>query len=299
MSFGNPYENKGGNGGNGGGWKGGNGGGGWNKGGNSGGGWNKGGNGGGKGGFQQREPLTPEQLARLRLPVSVVVTGADRIPDQDAMTIDLFVKKIEAKGITVRCGAASETDKVVAKSARYPEYHLPFKMFDDIEVKGYGSTFNTDECFEFAKRYFEGDFETANKFHRANHAKNARLLFGKSLRSPTQLVIVWSEDGAELASDTNSRSGATGHIIRMASAAGIPVINIKSQNAEARLDSFLEKIYVKQPAVQQEQKPTQGGNQGNYGSGSQGGNSGGYNGGNQGGYNSGNSGDYGDEDIPL
>lgn len=298
MSFNNPYEDRGAGGGGGGG----NGGGFQNRPAGGGGGFQRG---GGKGGFQQREPLTPEQLSRLRLPSTVVITGNDRIPDGDAMTIDVFVKMIEAKGITIRCGGSSETDKVVIKSARYVEYHLPFKNFDDIEVKGLGSTFNTDECFEFAKRYYQGDFETANKFQRANHGKTARLLFGKSLRSPTQLVIVWTGDTAENAAQTNSRSGIAGHVIRMASAAGIPIINVNSSNAEERLKNFLENISVKQQPVQKQATATNGQGNGNGGyNGGQGNGSGGYstggNGGNNnGGYNQGGNSNtgFGDEDI--
>lgn len=242
MAYDNPYESKAPS--NGGGYQQRQGGGGYQQ--------RQGGGGGGKG-FQPREPLTPEQLERLRLPVTVVVTGNDRIPDVDALTIDRLVKMIEEKGVTVRCGGQSETDKVVAKAARRPEYHTPWKGFDDIEIKGFGSGFNTDECFEYAKRYYMGDFESANKFQRANHAKTARLLFGKSLRSSTQLVIIWSEDGAETAASTNSRSGIAGHVIRMASASGIPVINIKP-GAESRLSTFLENINVQS---QQPQQPEQ------------------------------------------
>lgn len=225
-----------------------------NGGGGGGNGFNQRNGGGGGKGFQPREPLTPEQLERLRLPVSVVITGNDRISDSDGMTIDRFIKMIEAKGITIRCGGQSETDKVVAKLARYPEYHLPWKGFDDIEFRGFGSGFNTDECFEFAKRHYLGDFETVNKFQRANHGKTARLLFGKSLRSPAQLVIIWNEDGGETPASTNSRSGIAGHVIRMASASGIPVINVKNPGAEARLSTFLENIYVQHPPKQEQQQ---------------------------------------------
>lgn len=250
MSYGNPYENKspdtGGQG----------------NGGGSRGGFNGGGGGGNAGGgrFPQREPLTPEQLHRLRLPVTIVLTGNDGIPDSDAMTMDRFIKMIEAKRVTMRSAHATETDMIVSKGARYVEYHTPWKGFaprngEAVEVKGAGSSFNTDECFEYAKRYFVGDFEQAPKLIRALNAKNARLLFGKNLKNPTQLVIVWSEDGVEAAASTTSRSGNVGHLVRLASAAGIPVINIKSPNAESRLTSFLENIYVQQPPVQQAQQP--------------------------------------------
>lgn len=220
--------------------------------------------GGGGGGFkpgQPKEPLTPEQLKRLRLPVSVVVTGNDRIPDGDAMTVDRFVKMIDAKGITIRGGTNSDTDQLVTKTVRYVEQHAPWankgdngsRFFENkndgsrVEIKGAGSSFNTDECFEFAARYFVGDFEAANKFQRANHAKTPRLLFGKNLKNPTQLVLIWSEDGVDTPSAVSSRTGWAGHVIKMASAAGIPVINIKNPNAESRLTTFLETIYVKQP----------------------------------------------------
>lgn len=261
MSYGNPYENQGGNSGNGGnnGFQRGGNGGGYSNGGNR-----QGGNGfrGGRG--QQQEPKTPEELARMRLPITIVVTGDDRIPDGAAMTIDQVVKAIQAKGITIRGGTNTETDQIVTKTARYVEQHAPwgskaedgkryFEVRDGakVEIRGNGSTFNTDECFEYAKRFFQGDYETANKFRRANTAKNARLLFGKNLKAPTQLVIVWSEDGADSAGSTTSRSGDIGHLVRMSCASGIPVINVQKPDAMQRLNAFLENIHVQQPPQQQ------------------------------------------------
>lgn len=225
--------------------------------------WNNGGGKPGGGNFPQREPLTPEQLQKLKLPCSVVITGNDQMPDAVAMTLDTVVKMVEAKRIPIRCGGQSETDKNVIKFARnegkWLEYHLPWNKFDDIDVsRGAGSGFNTDECFEYAKRYFVGDFESANKFVRANHGKTARLLFGKNLKNSARLVIVWTDDGAETAADTNNRSGIGGHVIRMATAAGIPVVNLKNPNAVQRVQAFLENINVQsqqqaQPAGQQQQ----------------------------------------------
>lgn len=215
-----------------------------------------------QGGFNRGkpEPKTPEELKRMRLPISIVVTGEDRISDSMAMTVDKVVKDIQERRITIRGGGNTDTDQVVTKAARYVEQHVPWaakaddgkRYFDlrdgdRVEVRGNGSSFNTEECFEFAKRYFHGDYETVNKFRRANTAKNVRLLFGSKLRAPAQLVIVWSEDGAENAHQTTSRSGDIGHLVRMATASGIPVINLKNQDAVSRIASFLENMNVEQP----------------------------------------------------
>lgn len=205
--------------------------------------------------FPQKEPLTPDQLKALRLYYTVVIAGNDRIPDQKALEVADLVKLAEKRGIRIRAGGQSETDVVVTENSKWAEYHLPWKMFNDIEVKGMGSTFNTDECFEFAKRYYNGDFETVNKFQRALHGRTPRLLFGKNLKSPANLVIVWSDDGAEKAADTGTRSGIAGHIVRMASAVNIPIINLNNPGSFNKAKALLESINVK-PNTQQQQQAT-------------------------------------------
>ena len=246
MSDGNPYSSNGrpynGGGGN---WKGNNG--------NGGGNW-RGGNGGGSG---QRfgKTYTEEELKNAVLPRYVVISGNDT-PTEDASEKAMrLVGAFERAGFIVRTGGLKGIDDVVTTATQKAELHLPFKNFNQKES---ASQFSNEMCIEFARR-FAPDLDSMPNVPKAILAKNPRLVLGKNLLTPAQLVIVWSDDGAEHPSECGPRSGNAGHIVKIANHTGIRVINLKRPDAEARAMQFLENIYVQQaqqPTNQQPAAPT-------------------------------------------
>lgn len=192
-----------------------------------------------------RPKLTPDQLAALKLPVTVVVIGDDKLPNDVALKVGDVIRLFEQKGVQLRLSCVTNTDVAAREAASHFELHLPWKEFNGEQLKpNEGSYFNTEEALEYAKRFFYSDFEQAPKFLRANLGRNSRLLFGKSLKSPCQLLVVWTPGGEEItAKATNANSAAT-HAVRMACAAGIPVINLQNADAVGRVQSFLENINV-------------------------------------------------------
>ena len=282
------------------------GGGGYNKGNysNNKGGYNKGGYGGNSGGsngakptFQRRE-YTEEDIRTARFPMSVVISGNENLPEAPAMIIARIVPMFEKFGFTIRSGGLNGTDEMVEKVSSKVELHLPFKGFNKKEST---SQFSNEICKEFARRV-EPNIDDLSKIPKAILEKNPRLLFGRYLTVPAQLVIVWSPDGCERSHEVTPRSGNAGHIVKLATSSGIPVINLNRPDAEQRIMVYLENFNVQQqtkaPTYEQSnQQPTQqpaayqpnpqaggyqgGGNQGNYGSNPTGG---------QGGYPAGNSG---------
>lgn len=220
---------------------GGNGGGGY-RGGNGGGqrtgGWQGGGQRrqGGGGGFN-RQPLTPEELAALKLPKAAVLAGNYGAPEQLVPLIREIADLLRQHGYEIRISAMDGFDKLVLDNVPGAEIHLPWKDFN--QVQNAFSTFNSDECKEFAKRYMP-DWSTVKESHQAFFAKNARLVLGKTCKQPCQISIIWSEDGVEGPANRGPRSAHAGHIAAISHAMNIPVINISNPNAVQRLRQFLE-----------------------------------------------------------
>lgn len=226
-SGGGGYNNQGGGygnrqGGGGGGWKG------------NGGGFNRGGGGGNR--FQKPQ-LTPEQLAAMPIPKSAVMAGNFRAPEQLIPVIKEMADLLKHSGFVIRVGGMEGFDKLVMDNVHGTEAHIPWKEFNGVHDAA--SSFNSDECKEYAKRYLP-DWGNLKDSHQAFFAKNARLVFGKSLKQPCQIAIIWSDDGVEGPANRTPASMHAGHIAVMCRAMHIPVINISNPNAVQRLRQFLE-----------------------------------------------------------
>ncbi len=209
--------------------------------GGGGGGYKAGGyNGGGgnwKGKGQQQRPLTPEELTNLKLPKTAAITGNSKVPDNFRPLIQEAVSLLRSHGYTVRASGMDGFDKMVLECAQDAEIHLPWKDFGG--VPNAASTYNSDECKEYAKRYLP-EWGGIKESHQAFYSKNVRLLLGKYLKQPCQIAIIWSEDGCEGPSTRGPQSGQAGHVAALARAMHIPVINLNNPNAISRLRHFLE-----------------------------------------------------------
>lgn len=228
--------------------------------GNGGGGGGYGGNRQGGGGFQKKE-YSPEDIANARYPVSVVISGNENITDAVALATARLAKAFDDKNIVVRCGGMNGVDDVVCNSISNPELHLPFKNFNKRQAK---SQYSNEICKELARRQ-RPDIDSLPGVQKAILEKNPRLVLGQYMTSPAQLVIVWSEDGCETAREVTHRSGNAGHIVKVAQASGVRVINLQRPDAEQRAMAFLETFNVQQEpatATQAAIPTTQGGNPG-------------------------------------
>ncbi len=221
-----------------------------NKGGSSGGGnWNNGsgyqsnnrGYGGGAGGGgwkgKQQKQLTPEELANLKLPKSVAITGNARAPDSLRPIIAEIAAILRQHNMVIRASGMDGFDRMVLDAVPDAEIHLPWKDFG--QIQNAASTYNSDECKEYAKRFLP-EWSNIKDSQQAFYCKNVRLVLGRYLKQPCQITIIWSEDGCEGPTTRGPQSGQAGHIAALSKAMNIPVINISNPNAVSRLRQFLE-----------------------------------------------------------
>lgn len=69
------------------------------------------------------------------------------------------------------------------------------------------------------------------------HIRNVFQVLGRDLSTPSEFLVVWTPDGAELL--TGKKTGGTGQAIRIAKMFGIPVFNLYNSDALQRLSTFL------------------------------------------------------------
>lgn len=208
------------------------------QGGNGGGGWNRNGGGGNnwKNKGQQRQ-LTPEELANTKLPKTAVITGNPKAPEQLKPLIAEVANMLRHHGFIIRASSMDGFDRMVLDTVPDAEIHSPWKNFN--QTQNEASNFNSEECKEFAKRYLP-EWSNIKDSIQAFYSKNVRLVLGKYLKQPCQIVIIWSEDGCEGPTTRTPQSGQAGHISAIAKAMNIPVINLYNPNAVNRLRQFLE-----------------------------------------------------------
>lgn len=205
----------------------------WTPGGNGGGSYN----GGGKPTFQ-RKVWTPEELANVKLYKSVVITGNDNPPPVVQQVLQRLIPELENRNYVIRSGGMKGVENIVEELARNIEVHLPWKGFDGKDSK---FTFTTDEAKEFAKRYHPA-YDQAKPVIQTFCAKNVRLMLGKDLKSPTQMLIIWSEDGVEHARERTAKTGLTGVAVSIATEIHIPVFNLQRPDAEQRIMAYLSGV---------------------------------------------------------
>ena len=81
-------------------------------------------------------------------------------------------------------------------------------------------------------------------------ARNTNQVFGRSLDTPVDFVLAWTQDGITHYSNRTVKSGGTGQAIDMASRKGIPVINMAKADWREQLLAVLAEINVNETPVE-------------------------------------------------
>ena len=77
------------------------------------------------------------------------------------------------------------------------------------------------------------------------HTRNVFQVMGKEISEPCEFVLCWTPDGAQREADTSKRTGGTGTAIKVADRFGVPVFNLKNDDALDKLGEFLGIDFVK------------------------------------------------------
>ncbi|CAN7773613.1 hypothetical protein LJR290_007663 [Variovorax sp. LjRoot290] len=161
--------------------------------------------------------------------------GLQRLRDLAAM--------LAREGYELRSGGANGADLACEEGCDVAggtkAIWLPWPGFQNRRPNPEESTFlPAPKAFEMAA-LLHPRWAMLTRGPRALHARNCHQLLGHSLEEPSEFVLCWTADGAESASDVNSKTGGTGTAIRLASEREVPVFNLTRDRAEERLLSFL------------------------------------------------------------
>lgn len=197
---------------------------------NNGGGYN------GGGGFQKKAPV--DRDAPLPEPVfykPYAVVGNKEFPTDLIPKLTSIVKKLDSLGYTARTGSMKGLDVCVEEFTTNVELQLPWKNFNNKESK---NTYSSPEILAIAKSLQPGFDELALPI-KGFLAKNVRVLLGGKGISRAIFLLCHSEDGADSARQVTSRTASVGHAIKVADKFNIPVFNLKNDNVEEQLMSYL------------------------------------------------------------
>lgn len=202
------------------------------------GGYNKGGSSGQSSG-KKEWPKRKEEVLDPSIYYPFAVTGNKEAPADVLAKIRKYVTMAVELGYTARTGSDGEIEKEADSAAREDkrERILPWRDFDEKESK---FTWNSERAFYVAK-LCHPTFDNMKKGVQHILAKNARLIMGHTMTSRAMFLLCWTEDGARNASECTGRTGFSGHTIKVATAAGVPVFNLGHPDGEAALNDFLNK----------------------------------------------------------
>lgn len=151
--------------------------------------------------------------------------GSRRTPPAALELARSAARALAAAGWTLRSGNAAGADRAFAAGAgAAAEIYLPWPGFGPPAHPGARVTgAPSAQAAVLSCRHHRG-WAHLSAAGQALHARNAHQVLGAGLEDPAGMVICWTPDGSL---DGASRaSGGTGQALRIAAAAGIPVLNL-------------------------------------------------------------------------
>ena len=165
--------------------------------------------------------ITPEGAARMKKAVEILNAEGYKANTGDALGADAIVRE-NANGLNVFTAKdATARTRKIAKEI-HPDW--------DALVEG---------AKKKAKKAGK-DGEKAASYVIDLMARNTNQVFGKSLKTPVDFLIVWTADGITSYQDRSVQTGGTGQAIELASRKNIPVINLLNDNWEQELRETID-----------------------------------------------------------
>lgn len=173
--------------------------------------------------------------------------GARETPRDVLEPMERIAERMAREGWVLRTGMSPGADQAFYGGAQAVdgrvELYLPWPGFEakawegdeDGRVCVCGSP--SEEAYELAARHhpdWEGQSAQAKKLL----ARDGHQVLGIDLKSPARVVVCWTPDGDR--DGSGPRSGGTGQALRIASAAGVPALNLaRAEDVARALDCCL------------------------------------------------------------
>lgn len=144
--------------------------------------------------------------------------------------------KLSTLGLVCRTGGAEGADEAFELGAGHRvELYLPAPGFRGRAVCRLSRA--SSKAFEIAKAHHPK--WPASPWSRRLLARNTHQILGPFCDEPSLFVLCWTPDGAERGDETSVLTGGTGQAIRVASAFGVPVLNLAREERRCAATSDL------------------------------------------------------------
>lgn len=145
--------------------------------------------------------------------------GSRTIPSEIGELIRRIGHKMAELGHVLRSGGADGADTAFACGAGWPlKWHM---------TKIYRPHHATPEAMELAKSFHPAWHLLKSDYVRQLHARNALQVLGDDLKTPSFMLICWTQDGCISHEERSIQTGGTGTAISIASKFGVPVRNLQ------------------------------------------------------------------------
>lgn len=136
--------------------------------------------------------------------------GSRSTPADVCELMTVIAKRMEDMGFVLRSGHADGADMAFEAGAKTKEIYIPWLGFNGSD----STLLPTPEAFEMAAK-FHPAWHKCSRAARKLHARNCHQVLGHDLKTPSKVVLCWT-DGA-------LGGGGTGQAIRVAKAHDIEI----------------------------------------------------------------------------
>ena len=162
--------------------------------------------------------------------------GSRETPEETLELFEQLGADARARDWWIRSGHAEGADYAFEKGAKdHCIVYLPWNGFNkDLPLLGRGRTSELrDDALDFVYRHDKwADPEGTSQGVKRIKQRNVFQVLGEDLKSPSDLVICWTEEGKVV--------GGTGLAIRIAREHNIPIINLGNQEVEENFQEILQ-----------------------------------------------------------
>ena len=144
-------------------------------------------------------------------------------------------------GLILRSGGAEGADRAFEEGCDRAngdkEIWRPASDFKQVPHYRYP----TKQHFDLASKYHP-IWDRLPEWTKSLHARNVGQILGSDCKTPALFVVCYTKDGCEHDRSRTKDTGGTGMAISIASLCGVPVFNLKNEDAPIRLTAFIERL---------------------------------------------------------
>lgn len=131
-----------------------------------------------------------------------------------------LAREFSRAGWTLRSGGAKGADRAFEHGAERKEIFLPWAGFNGSQSEFWPPS---EEAFGVARRFHPAWYRCSDGAKKL-HARNVHQVLGLDLKTPSDVVVCWTQDGRLI--------GGTAQALRIANEWMIPVLNFGNQSVD-------------------------------------------------------------------